>query len=53
MKPGKSNYTFSLEPQNVELIETTNRIIKTQIPHHEDIKTFTKIMTFESSLMSF
>mgnify|MGYP000019356241 CR=1 FL=1 len=51
MKPGKSNYTFSLEPQNVELIETKNRIIKTQIPHHEDIKTFTKIMTFESSLM--
>lgn len=51
MKPAKSSYKFSLKPQNVEAIETEHRIIKTSIPHPEDIKTFDKIMLFESSLI--
>lgn len=51
MKPAKSKYEFSLNPQDVAVIETEHRVIKTQIPHPEDIKTFDKIMSFESSLI--
>ena len=51
MKPGKSNYSFILDPQNVNQIQTKHRIIQTQIPHPEDIKIFDQIMTFESSLI--
>jgi len=51
MKPGKSNYQFKIQPQEVPLINTSNRNIKTSIPHPEDIKTFNKIMKYESSLI--
>ena len=52
MKPGKSNYIFSLDPQDVELVKTENRSIQTQIPHPEDIKVFKKITKYESSLIN-
>ena len=51
MKPAKSEYQFTLKAQNVEPIQTKHRVIQTQIPHQEDIKTFEKIMTYESSLV--
>jgi 4-aminobutyrate aminotransferase / (S)-3-amino-2-methylpropionate transaminase / 5-aminovalerate transaminase len=51
MKPATSNYEFSLKPQNVAHVDTEHRVIKTQIPHPEDIKIFEKIMGLESSLI--
>ena len=51
MKPGTSNYEFFLEQQDVDPVETRNRIIQTKIPHPEDIKIFRKIMDLESSLI--
>lgn len=51
MNPGKSDYQFVLEQQNVNPIQTNHRVIQTQIPHPEDIKIFDQIMNFESSLI--
>ena len=51
MKPEKSDYKFKFDPQDVQLVNTENRIINTSIPHPEDIKTFEKIMRYESSLV--
>ena len=51
MKPAKSNYQFKLDPQNVIPILTNHRVIKTKIPHPEDIKIFNQIMNIESSLV--
>ncbi len=51
MNPGISNYEFFLEQQDVDPVETRNRIIQTKIPHSEDIKIFRKIMDLESSLI--
>ena len=51
MKPEKSDYKFKFDPCDVQLVNTENRIINTSIPHPEDIKTFEKIMRYESSLV--
>lgn len=51
MKPGKSDYQFKIQPQDVKSVKTENRIIQTSIPHPEDFKTFEKIMKYESSLI--
>ena len=51
MKQAKSNYQFTLEPKNLEPIQTKHRVIQTQIPHPEDIKTFEQIMTDEIFLI--
>ena len=51
MKPESSNYSFSAKPVKVEPVKTKNRIIKTSIPHPEDILIFDKIKKYESSLV--
>ena len=51
MKPASSDYQFKIHPQEVQSVNTENRTIKTPIPHPEDIKTFEKIMKYESSLI--
>jgi 4-aminobutyrate aminotransferase / (S)-3-amino-2-methylpropionate transaminase / 5-aminovalerate transaminase len=51
MRPGKSDYQFKIQPQDVKSVKTKNRIIQTSIPHPEDVKTFEKIMKYESSLI--
>ena len=51
MIPTQSSFQFCMKPKNVIHVHSKYRRIQTSMPHPEDIKTFQKIMKYESSLI--